>query len=174
MRGGHIALQSGNTSSWSSVGNSSDVSVRGGTVDGQTSLTLSSLTVNAGQALTIDSGLTLAANGQRITIYGDLHADGVTFDDVDFYYRNAQGDEIVYVASGEGTLETLFGELAFSAGDYLVVPRGILHRLVLDSQALLLVIESAGLVRTPMESHKASRRLNRATESSSLARTHRS
>ena len=69
-----------------------------------------------------------------------------------WFYRNAQGDELVYVAEGGGTLESPFGELPFRAGDYVVIPRGILHRWRLDptaGQAHLLVIESAGSVRTP-------------------------
>ncbi len=68
----------------------------------------------------------------------------------DFYYRNAQGDEIVYVSDGEGVLETPLGELAFGRGDYLVIPRGILHRYRFTSAPLrCLVIESTGYVRTP-------------------------
>jgi homogentisate 1,2-dioxygenase len=65
------------------------------------------------------------------------------------FYRNAQGDEIVYVSGGSGTLESTFGALDFSAGDYLVIPRGILHRYRFKSDATLLVIESTGFVRTP-------------------------
>ena len=44
------------------------------------------------------------------------------------FYRNAQGDEVVFVVEGEGVLESSFGELAYRAGDYVVIPRGILHR----------------------------------------------
>ena len=66
------------------------------------------------------------------------------------FYRNAQGDEIVYVSEGEGVLESPFGNLPFSAGDYLIISRGILHRYRFTSpQRLLLTIESAGYVRTP-------------------------
>ena len=66
------------------------------------------------------------------------------------FYRNAQGDEIVFVSEGEGFLESPFGNIAFSAGDYLVIPRGILHRYSFSSERrVLLVIESAGYVRTP-------------------------
>ncbi|MBV8707949.1 MAG: homogentisate 1,2-dioxygenase [Acidobacteriaceae bacterium] len=66
------------------------------------------------------------------------------------FYRNAQGDEIVFVSEGEGVLESPFGSIAFSAGDYLVIPRGILHRYQFSSEKrTLLVIESAGYVRTP-------------------------
>jgi len=69
-----------------------------------------------------------------------------------WFYRNAQGDELVYVATGGGTLESPFGELDVRQGDYVVIPRGILHRWRLDAaagQAHLLVVESAGEVRTP-------------------------
>jgi homogentisate 1,2-dioxygenase len=68
----------------------------------------------------------------------------------DFFYRNAQGDEVVYVSDGAGVLETQLGELPFRAGDYLVIPRGILHRYRFTTQPVrCLVIESRGYVRTP-------------------------
>jgi homogentisate 1,2-dioxygenase len=70
--------------------------------------------------------------------------------DDDFFYRNAQGDEIVYVSDGAGVLESLLGDLPFGRGDYLVVPRGVVHRHRFASHPVrLLVIESAGHVRTP-------------------------
>src|SRR4051794_73488 len=66
------------------------------------------------------------------------------------FYRNAQGDEIVFVSEGEGVLQSPLGHIPFAAGDYLVIPRGILHRYHFSSEnRLLLVIESAGYVRTP-------------------------
>jgi homogentisate 1,2-dioxygenase len=67
-----------------------------------------------------------------------------------FFYRNGQGDEIVFAAEGEGMLESSFGRLAFRAGDYVVIPRGVLHRWRLgEGPFRFLVIESAGYVRTP-------------------------
>ena len=65
------------------------------------------------------------------------------------FYRNAQGDEVVYVAEGEGTLETQYGDLPFIPGDYLVIHRGILHRYRFTKPAKLLVMESRGHVRPP-------------------------
>lgn len=66
------------------------------------------------------------------------------------FYRNAQGDEIVFVSDGEGTLESAFGSIRFSAGDYLIIPRGILHRYRFSGDtSTLLIIESAGYVCTP-------------------------
>ncbi len=67
----------------------------------------------------------------------------------DVFYRNAQGDEVTYVAEGQGTLESVFGAIPFRGGDYLVVPRGILHRVRFEGPARCLVIESRGYVRTP-------------------------
>jgi homogentisate 1,2-dioxygenase len=72
--------------------------------------------------------------------------------DDDFFYRNGQADELVFVAEGGGGLESPFGRLPFRAGDYVVIPRGILHRWRFETKpARLLVIESAGYVRTPKE-----------------------
>lgn len=67
----------------------------------------------------------------------------------DFYYRNGQGDEIVYVSEGQGVLESQMGELDFRAGDYLVIPRGITYRLRLAVPSLFLVIECVGHVHPP-------------------------
>lgn len=65
-------------------------------------------------------------------------------------YRNAQGDEVVYVSDGAGVLESPFGVLPFRRGDYVVVPRGVLHRYRFDAgNTRCLVIESTGYVRTP-------------------------
>jgi homogentisate 1,2-dioxygenase len=67
-----------------------------------------------------------------------------------FFYRNGQGDEVVFTAEGEGVLESSFGGLPFRPGDYVVVPRGVLHRWRLTTGPFrFLVIESAGYVRTP-------------------------
>jgi homogentisate 1,2-dioxygenase len=68
----------------------------------------------------------------------------------DYFYRNAQGDELIYVSDGAGVLETDLGELPFRKGDYLVVPRGILHRYRFTTQPVrCLVIESRGYIATP-------------------------
>jgi homogentisate 1,2-dioxygenase len=68
----------------------------------------------------------------------------------DYFYRNAQGDELVYVTEGEGVLESVMGNLPFGPGDYLVIPRSILHRYRFTKTPVrCLVIESAGYIRTP-------------------------
>ena len=67
------------------------------------------------------------------------------------FYRNAQGDELIYVAKGQGVLESVYGDLPFHEGDYLIIHRGILHRYKLDPREPLkfLVFESRGHVRWP-------------------------
>ena len=52
----------------------------------------------------------------------------VTGTDPSPLYRNAIGDECVYVESGTGTVETVFGVLTYRAGDYVIVPRATTHR----------------------------------------------
>ncbi|HET6169384.1 MAG TPA: homogentisate 1,2-dioxygenase, partial [Terracidiphilus sp.] len=66
-----------------------------------------------------------------------------------FFYRNASADELVYISDGEGTLESQMGSLQVRRGDYVVVPRGILHRFVFNGEAKCLLMESPGYIRTP-------------------------
>jgi len=67
----------------------------------------------------------------------------------DYFYRNAQADEVVYVSEGGGVVETPLGDLPYRTGDYVVMPRGILHRYRFSGPQVLLTIESRGYVRTP-------------------------
>ena len=67
------------------------------------------------------------------------------------FYRNSQADECVYVVEGKGVLETVFGDLPFQQGDYVVIHRNITHRWRFDlsTPAKLLVFESRGHIRFP-------------------------
>jgi homogentisate 1,2-dioxygenase len=49
------------------------------------------------------------------------------------YYRNAIGDECVYIEEGNGVVETVFGVLPYRTGDYVVIPRATTHRWVPDT-----------------------------------------
>jgi homogentisate 1,2-dioxygenase len=66
-----------------------------------------------------------------------------------FFYRNADADEVLFVHRGAGRLETDFGPLTYEPGDYLVIPRGTVQRLVPTSPTRLFVTESVGEVRFP-------------------------
>lgn len=68
------------------------------------------------------------------------------------FYRNSQADEVVYVVEGSGVLESVFGELPYRPGDYVVIHRNITHRWRLDPAAgpsKFLVMESRGHIRFP-------------------------
>lgn len=68
----------------------------------------------------------------------------------DHFYRNGQADEVVYVSEGGGRLESEFGSFEYRPGDYVVVPRGILHRFVLNGEPTrMLTFESVSRFRFP-------------------------
>lgn len=66
-------------------------------------------------------------------------------------YRNAVGDELVYIQHGRGRLDSVFGRLDVGPGDYVVVPASTTHRWIVDGDDPLgaLVIASRGHVATP-------------------------
>jgi len=72
-------------------------------------------------------------------------------EDMDYFYRNAVADEMIFVHEGEGVLESMFGAVAFSKGDYVHVPRTISHRWKFtgDVAPRLLVIESNSEIHPP-------------------------
>jgi homogentisate 1,2-dioxygenase len=49
------------------------------------------------------------------------------------YFANADGDELYFIHAGSGTLGTPLGDLSYRTGDYVYVPRALLHRFVLDA-----------------------------------------
>lgn len=70
-----------------------------------------------------------------------------------FFYRNGHFDELIYVQQGAGEMVSQFGALIFSAGDYLVIPRGVIYQIKNVQKRVgdlkFLIIESAGILRTP-------------------------
>lgn len=71
-------------------------------------------------------------------------------EEMKYYYRNGDGDELLFVHQGTGKMETLYGTLSYEPGDYLVIPIGTIYRLVPDSgDTKLLVVEAASSIVTP-------------------------
>lgn len=69
---------------------------------------------------------------------------------MDFFYRNADGDDVYYIHAGGGKLETTFGVIHYATGDYLVIPRGTTYRFLPDSaEQRYLLIESFSEVTIP-------------------------
>jgi homogentisate 1,2-dioxygenase len=79
----------------------------------------------------------------------DVRISYVAASEASALYRNAIGDECVYVESGSGTVETVFGLLSYRPGDYVVVPRATTHRWVPAAESRLYAIEANGHVAPP-------------------------
>ena len=65
------------------------------------------------------------------------------------YYRDAVGDECVFVEAGSGVVETVFGAVPYRAGDYVLLPRGTTHRWLPAEPSRLYCIEANGHVAPP-------------------------
>jgi homogentisate 1,2-dioxygenase len=68
----------------------------------------------------------------------------------DYFYKNADSDEVIFVHQGSGKLRTFLGNIDFKYGDYLVIPRGMIYQIDFDSEEnRLFIIESRRPVYTP-------------------------
>jgi homogentisate 1,2-dioxygenase len=67
------------------------------------------------------------------------------------YYRNGDGDEMLFIHYGTGKIETMFGVITYRPGDYVVIPIGTIYRVVPDSTEMtkILFIESFSQITTP-------------------------
>lgn len=68
----------------------------------------------------------------------------------DYFFKNADADEMIFIHKGEGTLRTMYGNITFGYGDYLVIPRGTVYQLEFkDEDNRLLIVESYSPITTP-------------------------
>lgn len=68
---------------------------------------------------------------------------------MDYFYKNAEGDEVLYIHDGNGVLISPFGKLEIRQGDYVVIPRTVIYKLEFEEGPLrLLIIESSSPVET--------------------------
>ena len=70
----------------------------------------------------------------------------------DYFYKNTDSDEVIFIHKGTGKLRTQLGNLDFSYGDYLVVPRGMIYKIDFDTEDnRLFIVESHRPVYTPKQ-----------------------
>lgn len=68
----------------------------------------------------------------------------------EYFFKNADADEVIFVHEGSGVLKTLYGNIDFEYGDYLVVPRGMIYQLHFNgSNNRLFIVESFSPIRPP-------------------------
>ena len=61
----------------------------------------------------------------------------------DYFYKNSQADEMIFIHEGEGSLMTIYGELKFKKGDHVIVPRGTIYQVYFkDENNRLFIVES--------------------------------
>ena len=68
---------------------------------------------------------------------------------MEWFYRNATGDELLFIHWGDGVIETVLGEIAYRQHDFVVIPCGITWRLRPTTPTRMLVHESAGAITIP-------------------------
>ncbi len=67
-----------------------------------------------------------------------------------YFYKNADADELLFIHEGSGTLNSLFGKIPFTYGDYLVIPRGTIYQIEFETeQNRILWSESFHPIYTP-------------------------
>jgi len=87
-----------------------------------------------------------------LLVNSDLHliSAAPTASMKDYFFKNADADEVIFIHKGSGILHTIYGEIAFEYGDYLVIPRGTIYKLSFDtSENRLMITESFSPIRMP-------------------------
>lgn len=68
----------------------------------------------------------------------------------DYYYKNTDADELIFVHEGTGKVKTQYGELPFGYGDYIILPRGTIYQIEFaDEKNRLFIVESFTPLRYP-------------------------
>lgn len=67
------------------------------------------------------------------------------------YYRNGDGDEMIYIHYGNGKIETMFGTITYRPGDYIIIPIGTIYRMIpgKSEKTKALFIEAFSQITTP-------------------------
>ena len=92
-----------------------------------------------------------AVLGRRVLQYNADVEMGICIPEAEagYFYRNGEGDEVVFVHEGEGVLETVFGTLPYRRHDYVVIPRGTTYRFRFDGPQRWLTFHTPGEIETP-------------------------
>jgi homogentisate 1,2-dioxygenase len=68
----------------------------------------------------------------------------------EYFYKNADADELIFIHEGSGVLKSVYGELTFGYGDYLNIPRGTIYQIHFNDQGnRLFIVESFSPIRFP-------------------------
>ena len=88
----------------------------------------------------------------RVILFGNADCEMavcVPAEPMNYHYKNAMGDECIFIHHGQGMVYSTFGALKFHEKDYIVIPKGVTYQMVFDKpvkddpQPRFLVIETA-------------------------------
>ncbi len=92
-------------------------------------------------------------SGRRLLMWnGDVEVSVCKpIEALDGFYRNGEGDEVLYIHRGSGVLRTVFGRVPFRERDYVVIPRGTTHtfELPIGEEQFWLCFHTPGEIETP-------------------------
>lgn len=93
-----------------------------------------------------------AVTGRRLLLgNGDVRLAYVVADQPSPLYKNAIGDECLYFEEGEAVVETVFGDIEAATGDYVLIPRATIHRIVPRGRARIYAIEANSHISPPRQ-----------------------
>ncbi len=104
------------------------------------------------EGFNIKPGGEFLASRKAVLINNDCHIvlAAPTSGTQNYFYKNADADEIIFIHEGKGTVHTQYGELPFSYGDYIIIPRGTIYQIEFaDEKNRLLIVESHHPIRYP-------------------------
>ncbi|MGA2011957.1 MAG: homogentisate 1,2-dioxygenase [Solirubrobacteraceae bacterium] len=89
--------------------------------------------------------------GRQVLMLNDDVEIGVCrpTEEQEYFFRNGEGDELIFVHEGRGALETTFGTLDYREHDYIVIPRGTTYRFRPDGEQRWLTFHTPGEIETP-------------------------
>lgn len=68
----------------------------------------------------------------------------------DYFFKNADADEMLFIHKGSGMLHSMYGQVEFEYGDYVIIPRGTVYKIDFDSEDnRILFVESRSPIQTP-------------------------
>ena len=69
---------------------------------------------------------------------------------IDYFYKNTMADEMIFIHEGSGVLKTGYGTIDFEYGDYLIIPRGVIHQIHFNTENnRLFIVESFSPIKAP-------------------------
>ena len=90
--------------------------------------------------------------GQKVLLFNNDVQIGVVrpTEAMNYFYKNGEHDELLFIHEGEGYVQTMFGRLDFGYGDYIFIPRGTIYQMVFETEKnRVLTVDSTGPIDVP-------------------------